>query len=52
VVIKIRAAQLGPGGASVTLLVGSYKATKPLTMTASGLIGPSGATLTSMVTKL
>jgi hypothetical protein len=50
--IAVRAAQLGPDGRSVTLVLGKYNAKKPLTLTATGLVAADGTPVVTIITRL
>jgi hypothetical protein len=51
-VIAVRAATVGLAGTSITLTLGKYNTTKPLSLTASGLVGASGAPVATVTTGL
>jgi hypothetical protein len=50
--IRVRAAEIGPVGRSVTLVVGKYDAKKPLTLEATHSVGADGRPLGVMTIKL
>ena len=50
--IPVLAASLDPGGTSVTLVLAKDNPTKPLTLTATGLLSASGTPVTTIVTRL
>ena len=50
--IPVRAAQYNPGSNSVTLTLGRYTALNQLRLTATGLIGVTGVSAATIVTKL
>jgi hypothetical protein len=50
--ITVRSIALGPDDRSVTLVLGKYDARKPLTLTATGLVGADGTPAPTLVTDL
>jgi hypothetical protein len=50
--IAVRSLALGPGDTSVTLVLGKYDARKPLTLTATGLVGADGTRAAEIVIDL
>jgi hypothetical protein len=52
VVVHVRAAQYDAETNTVTLTLGKFNAGKPLTLTALGLVGVTGAAASPIVTKL
>jgi uncharacterized membrane protein YgcG len=50
--IPIRSIAPGPGDRSVTLVLGKYDARKPLTLTATGLVGADGTPAGEIITDL
>jgi hypothetical protein len=51
-VIAVRAASVNPAGTSVTLTLGKYNTMKPLSLTASGLLGANSAMVATVTTGL
>jgi hypothetical protein len=51
-VVPVLAASLGPGGASVALVLGKYDKAKPLALTVVGLSGANGAPVATPIIKL
>ena len=51
-VVKVRSAVYNPATKSVMLTLGKYNAKKPLTLTATGLMGATGTPAATIVTKL
>ena len=51
-VVPVRTASYNPRGNSVTLTLGKYNTRKPLTVTATGLIGANGTLMADFTTRL
>jgi hypothetical protein len=51
-VIHVKAVQYNPGNNTVTLMLGKFNTRKPLTLTATGLMGATGTPAATFVTKL
>ena len=51
-VVRVQAASYNAVDNSVTLRLGRFTANKPLTLTATGLVGATGATVSTITTRL
>ena len=52
IAVTVRSLALGPDDRSVTLVLGKYDARKPLTLTATGLLGADGTPTSEIITNL
>jgi len=52
VAVKVGMAMYNPSNDAVTLMLGKFNAKKPLTLTATGLLGSTGAPASTIVTRL